>query len=281
MINEMDRHYTTLICGATFSGVGALLASPDNVLMVERTAMVGGEYVEAINPGRSGNVPFRTSFGRSMNEELITRNLIAPAGGPLHLPALHPLLCQKLLGVQASVLLLTEIIAIKPHMRGYEVTVCNAAGWQVITASNIIDTTSRQVSSPGGRSMSIAKSLNAYILANDDQLSLPTFEHPRVELVQGRFVSEHILKWRIEPDEDWLAARSSLVQFWASRPASLQPWTIAATATEFEYDAPDGAMRLDEHWSWLPSVGYDHPLLAMEHGFIHRSQEEENEHGSL
>ncbi|MGI2296341.1 hypothetical protein [Paenibacillus sp. GXUN7292] len=281
MIQDKDRHYNTLICGATFSGVGALLASPDNALIVERTAMVGGEYIEAINPGQPGSLSLSTHFGRNINEELVARNLIEPAGGPLHLPALHPVLCRKLLDAQASILLLTEIVAVKPHERGYEVTICNAAGWQVFTVSNILDTTSRRATCPGERLESVARSLNAYILANDPELALPSLEHPSVELVQGRFASEHILKWRIAPEEDWLAARDALVRFWASRPASLQPWTIAATATELEYRVPVGARQLGECWHWLPSAGYDHPLLAMEHGFVYRSLGVDNENGNL
>ena len=327
MIQKMDRHYTTLICGATFGGIGALLASPDDTLMVERTAMVGGEFIEAINPGRQGSLHFSTSFGRRINEELVARNLIEPAGGAIHLPALHPVLCRKLLDASASILLLTEVISIKPHERGYEVTICNAAGWQVFTASNILDTTTlrtscppQQETNPVVRSKSVARSLNAYILSNEKELALPPIEHPRVELVQGRFASEHILKWRMAPDDpddshdlnganitdvssssngsnitdgsngivdftisdnNWLAARKDLVGFWAARPASLQPWTIAATATEFEYDAPVGASQIDERWHWLPSASYDHPLSAMEQGFIYRAMEAEIDNGNL
>jgi hypothetical protein len=273
------EHYSTLICGATFCGIGAALASPDDTLLIERSGTVGREFIEAINPGGQGSLRLTSSWSSQFLDELKSRNLIAEDGGPVHLPALHAVLCSKLVDARVNVLLLTEIIAVRSHARGYEITILNTSGIQKITAGSILDTTTHRVTRRAGQLTLLSKSLNAYIHAGDSELVLPELDHMRAKLIQGRFRSEHILKWELDPGEGWPEARISLIEFWSSRPETLQPWTIALTASEFEYSVTSGPEQLDEHWHYLPSAGYDHPLGSLDQGYLYRYREERIGHG--
>ncbi|AJY75607.1 hypothetical protein [Paenibacillus beijingensis] len=125
------------------------------------------------------------------------------------------------------------------------------------------------------------RGLNAYIIPDNPGLPLPRIDEPRAALVQGRFPSEHIFKWSLDPTDDWPVARSSLLHYWQSRPASLRPWTIAAIASVFECKVPRGLQQLASGWYWLPSEGHEQPVEAFDQGYLHQLQWEGVKNGNL
>ncbi|AIQ58728.1 hypothetical protein [Paenibacillus borealis] len=270
MKREGHDHYKTLICGATLSGIGAALAAPESALVVERSAAVGQEFIESFNPGRNGDAPSLSGFGYSFAAELRQRNLTGPAIAPVHLPGLHPVLCRRLLDARVHVLLLTEILQIRQHSSGFEVELYNASGIRTVTAGRILDTTTSRVSRPADRFQPDKRSLNAYIHTDIAGQGLPAASDPGVELVQGRFSAEHIIKWTLEADDDWPAARKGLLSYWHNRPSVLLPWTIAAIASVFDSDVPRGLQIFMDDWFWLPSKGYRQPVEAIDQGYVHR-----------
>ncbi|TMV45830.1 FAD-binding protein [Paenibacillus mesophilus] len=55
-----------LVCGATLAGLGAAIAAMEekrDVIVVERTASVGREFIEAFNPGFGWGPPRGDSAG--------------------------------------------------------------------------------------------------------------------------------------------------------------------------------------------------------------------------
>ncbi|MGO4374395.1 hypothetical protein AB4Z21_27315, partial [Paenibacillus sp. MCAF20] len=211
MKREWQDHYKTLICGATFSGIGAALAKPETTLVVERSAAVGQEFIESFNPGRNAGPLSFSEFGHSFVEELRQRNLIGATLEPAHLPGLHPVLCRRLLDARVQVLLLTEIVQIRKLSAGFEVDVYNASGIRTLTVDRILDTTTSRLSRLADRFRPARRRVNAYIHADIAEQVLPAVDDPRVELVQGRFDAEHIVKWTLEADDDWPAARNGLL----------------------------------------------------------------------
>ncbi|MGO4542525.1 hypothetical protein [Paenibacillus sp. 2TAB19] len=281
MKREWQDHYKTLICGATFSGIGAALAKPETTLVVERSAAVGQEFIESFNPGRNAGPLSFSEFGHSFVEELRQRNLIGATLEPAHLPGLHPVLCRRLLDARVQVLLLTEIVQIRKLSAGFEVDVYNASGIRTLTVDRILDTTTSRLSRLADRFRPARRRVNAYIHADIAEQVLPAVDDPRVELVQGRFDAEHIVKWTLEADDDWPAARNGLLNYWQNRPSELLPWTIAAIASVFECETPRGLQILMDDWFWLPSEGYGHPVEAIDQGYLHQARWEGEPDGEL
>ncbi|AJY75606.1 hypothetical protein [Paenibacillus beijingensis] len=148
MDREIKSHYSTVIFGATFSGIGAALAAPGDTLVLERSGSVGQEFIESFNPGRYGAPLSLSAFGQAFVEELLMRNVIATPEEPVHLPALHPILCRKVLDANAQVIFLAETLLVQPLENRFEVVFFSASGMRTITAGRILDTTTRSYPVP-------------------------------------------------------------------------------------------------------------------------------------
>jgi hypothetical protein len=282
----MAQHeYSLLICGATFAGLGAARAAREagrHVLVIERTASAGKEFVNAFNPGRRWAKPLELSpFAERFRDDLLRRNLLEP-GGPVHLPAMHPLLCLLIKESGIDVQFLTEIVDVKERDGRYRVQLINAAGLHEVIADEILDTSSDRATTPGNLQVPEGKRLNAYLYGGD-AASLAVPEGEAVAVVGGRYSSEVILKFAVAPADDWPRARQKLHLYWKERPAAWMPWTIAAIADEFESLIESGVRQVAERWSWLPSEGFDHPLEAIDrgYGFWQVRQQEESRNAAM
>jgi hypothetical protein len=267
-------------------------------LVIERTATVGKEYVNAFNPGRRFEKPLALSrFATAFRDDLLRRNLMEP-GGPVHLPAMHPLLCLLIKESGIDVQFLTEVVDVKDRGGRYCVRLINAAGLHEVFADEILDTSSDRATTPGSLQVPEGKRLNAYLYggkvgagkAGDADeagrmsfvggLGVGSLAAPgggAVEVVGGRYSSEVILKFSVAPTDDWPQAREKLHVYWKDRPDAWKPWTIAAIADEFETLVAPGARRVAERWSWLPSEGFDHPLEAIDRGYGFSQVQEQRE----
>ncbi|MEF3311927.1 hypothetical protein PV433_23860 [Paenibacillus sp. GYB004] len=266
----MDRtDCSLLICGATFAGLGAAAAAREagrNVVVVERSASVGREFIEAMNPGSGWRDP-DTDFGRNLKREWLRRNVMEE-GGPAHLPALHPLLCHLIKQSGLQVRFLTEIVGVKERDGQYEVMLHDASGCTPLLVREIADTTSERLTVPGRLTVPPRKRLNAYLHHPDPSgASIPAPFDDRMSVVRGRFSSEMIVKVEVDPGDSWLQARQYLHQYWRARPEEWASWTIASVAGCFESDVPTGLSRLGAGWSWQPSEAYSNPLAAIDRGY--------------
>jgi hypothetical protein len=290
-----NDEYSLLVCGATFAGLGAAQAAREagrSVLVIERTASAGKEFVNAFNPGRHWAKPLELSpFAERFRDDLVRRNVMEP-GGPVHLPAMHPILCLLIKESGLDVRFLTEVVDVKERGGRYCVRLINAGGLHEVIVDEILDTSSDRATTPGSLHVPEGKRLNAYLYGGAvdaaggaggasglDVASLAAPEGGAVAVVGGRYPSEVILKFAVAPTDDWPQGRRKLHLYWKERPAAWQAWTIAAIADEFESLVAPGARQVGKRWSWLPSEGFDHPLEAIDQGvrYVRLEQLEQRE----
>lgn len=267
------NEYSLLICGATFAGLGAAVAAHEanrSVIVVERTAMVGREFIDAFNPGRLWGKP-KTTLGNKFRDELLARNLMVEDGngdGSVHLPALHPVLCHLIKQRGLKVKFLTEIIEVAEHNGNYLVTLLDASGIHQVIADEIWDTSTQRLTQPGHLFVPTHKRLNAYLHHHGTQeTTLPAPIDHSMSIARGRFHYEVILRVCVPPKYDWLQAKQWLHPYWEARSEEWKSWTIAAVAGAFESIVRRGPQLLAKRWIWLPSEGFDHPLEAMDSGY--------------
>jgi hypothetical protein len=244
----------------------AALKAKRDVIVVERTASVGREFIEAFNPGFGWATP-GTEFGQRFRDALIGRNLMEESG-PVHLPGLHPVLCLLIKEYGLKVKFLTEIVGVSERDGMYEVLLHDASGCSPVLAETIVDTSTQRLTVPGSLAVPERKRVNAYLHHPDIRnAALPDPIDETMSVCRGRYRSEVILKAAVAPGDDWLQARRKLHQYWRARPAQWASWTIAAMAGEFESDVPRGPHRLGERWSWFPSEALANPLTALDQGY--------------
>jgi hypothetical protein len=265
-----------LICGTSFAGLGAAVAALEanrSVIIVERTALVGREFIDAFNPGRTWGTP-ATVFGQKFRDDAVARNLMDEEGH-VHLPALHPVLCLLIREYGLKVKFLTEIVDVALHNGRYLVSLLDASGIHYVLVDEIWDTTTQRLTQPGNLFVPTHKRLNAYLHHPAiREAVIPTPIDDSMSIAKGRFHSEVILKVCVPPKYDWQQAKQWLHPYWEARPEEWALWTIAAVAGVFEVIVRRGPMRLEEKWIWLPSEGFDHPLEAIDSGYIHMKNSE-------
>lgn len=258
-----------LVCGATLGGLGAAVAALEtkrDVVVVERTSLVGREFIEAFNPGKGWEEP-ATALGRSLRDDWVSRGLTEKQG-LIHLPALHAVLCLLIKQRGLKLRFLTEIVEVAERDGGCEVLLHDAAGPSRVRVDELLDTSSERLTTPGRLFAPERKRLNAYLHHPDiSSADLPAPIDETMAVSRGRFPSEAILKLTVDPGDDWPQARERLYRYWQARPAEWSSWTIAAVAGTFETSVPMGPQSLGDRWSWIPSEALSNPLAAIDNGY--------------
>ena len=254
-----------LVIGATMAAFGIAYKLREKALVVERTALIGHEFVNSYNPGEEWNLSLVFSESVDFKKELKARNLLTE-DGKVHIPALSPVIFNRIKKEKFNFLFMTEVVEITKMINGYKVTLYNNSGYQTINVKMIIDTTSA-VASYSGKIESInSKSINAMLHPSTINAEFPQAKENHVTFVQGRFPSEVIMSFKLEKEDSWIVAREKLHRYWINRDESIRDWTMAATAATFAIQCEKGPVLLDDYWVWLPSCAYRNPLESMEAG---------------
>lgn len=266
-------HYPLLVYGATFAGLGIATAAKDRTLLVERTALVGSEFIASYNPGEGWDSQADTSAARQLRDELVQRNLLSD-NGKVHLPAIAPVLFRHIRHNGLNVRMMTEIVDIAARGQSYEVTLFNASGLQRITADHIIDTTSTCSSAPQLHASFVSKSINAML---HSEVSAPVPALPDddavVGLVEGLMPGELILKLALDGKDDWTEARAKLHRYWGRHFRAFEPWTLAALGDAFDILTDVREKSLDSNgWTWFPSSTPSNLIMAFDAGSRKGSQ---------
>jgi len=249
---KLKTHYPTVIIGATAYGIGFASQKPDEVLVIERTALVAPEYIDSLHVGSTEWNPTEP-MGFDLKNELLSRNVLS-AAGRFHAPGAASTLFDLIQKKDISVLFLTDVIGIEKMESDYEITIYNNSGFQKISAGRVIDTTPK----------ADKKSINAFVVSNGNPC-----DHPMLR--QGRFENEFILCVPLEMEDDWIAARKKVHTFWQNRDAGLKDWTLVSIASTFDFtvdntvDEP-GPYAIQERWEWMPGNAYGNLLEAFEAG---------------
>ncbi|MDF2959283.1 MAG: hypothetical protein K0S39_1018 [Paenibacillus sp.] len=270
----MKEMLDTLIIGATFAGIGLARSSLDRrAVLVERTTLIGHEFINCYKPGTGWNRTPEHELTRELRQEWLQKRLLTPDGG-VHLGGISPILYKLLLesGLSQAVRFMTEVVEVKKQPDGYEVTLFDAGGLRTLRTERIVDTTSDCRSATGGKPIH-AKAVSAVLHhanATADSM-IPEAFADRISL--GAFASEAYLQLPLAPQASWADARHALHSFWANRPEELKDWKIAAVADEFAVTPPTRFEVLGEGWVWLPSSAFDNPLEALDAGYAYGKKE--------
>ncbi len=257
------KTYQTLICGATFAGIGMAVSDNSSCLIVEPSSTVGNEFIACLNPGENWNQQPQHAHGLALIHDMTNRNLLL-ADGRVHLPGLHPLLCERIHRHKRDVLFLTDIVKVEKLQHEYEVTLHHVAGFTKVRAERIIDTTTACLSRTDWTAPIASKRINAYVDCVDQAIQLPDLTaYPDVQIRQGRFDAEFIFSLALSPEDDWPSARRKLNGYWENRPDVLRSWRLTSIASAFEIKQQSPEWRSD-NWYWMPSCAFDNPVLAFD-----------------
>ena len=270
---QTKKEYKTLICGATFTGLGIANAIGSDCIVIERTAAVGREFINSYNAGKGWNEVSLSDKGTALQKELIRHNLLNEEGR-VHLAGMAPVLFNRILQENFPCLFLTEILDIKQGNDGWEVTIYNASGIQKIKVQEIIDTTANKITCPKEEIKIVAKKLNILLNRNDfrGNDSNDVLSENEIAFVPGFFETEAVLKVDLEVKDDWPAARKKAHDFWKKMSPHFTDWKFAWLADEFEVQVKVEEQDQGNKITWLPSCNFSNPLEAFEKGYAFRAE---------
>ncbi|WP_028611600.1 hypothetical protein [Paenibacillus harenae] len=256
------EHVTTVIIGASFLGLGLASRLGPDALVIEPSNGVGNEFIRSFKLSDRKYAPL-TASGIELLRELIRRN-VTDGEGRLHLPGMMPVLIKHITGQKLDVRMQTQVVEMHPRDGKFEVMCYDASGFRRIVADRLVDTTSRCVTK-NDRGRVRAKSLNMMLLGSPGtHHSEGLSEYP---IYQGHFPNETVLKFAVDPMDDWITARRKLFDFWLNRPEPLRPCAFVTHADEFDMELDTMQAPIQPGWDWLPSAYYANPLEAYDQGY--------------
>ena len=125
----------TVILGGTCLAAGAVLNGNGNTTVLERGAVIGGEYFDTYRPISPMDQPVKSDAVRTLQEELRKRNALNDAY------ALAPLLYRALVPHARQFKLWLEILGVERVGDEWEVAFCDAGGTDAIRCKTLIDDT--------------------------------------------------------------------------------------------------------------------------------------------
>lgn len=261
------EYYPVIVLGSTFAGLGAAYANKENTLVIDRSALVGYEFINSYRPGEAWNDVALSGEGMGLKEELLQRNILSEQG-KVHIPAVAPVLYNRIKEDGLHVLFLTDIVEICSTGDGYELQVYNTSGFRKIKTDRIVDTRADNIP----QQLIKGKSIHAMLHCEDENVPLPG-NNEQAEFLEGKQKGEVILRFFLDAKDDWASARAKLHRFWMNRPEEWKSWVIAAVASTFDIAVEKGPGMVDENWCWLPSSAYSNPLAAFEAGMLQAGRE--------
>jgi hypothetical protein len=258
-VQKDSSYYPIIILGATFAGLGAAYSHKQESLIIERSALVGYEFINSYNPGEGWNEVVLSTEGGRLKKELLERQILSE-DGRAHIPAVAPVLYNKIAQDSLNILLHTEIADISQAGDVIEVTIYNASGLSKLKTDLIVDTR------PDRARRIKSKSINAMLSCGEEEINLPDLEQGQAQFVKGKLKGEIIVKVPVDVQDSWTSARHKLHQLWVNRPPEWASWTLAAIAGCFDIQAEHEPAANDPNCLYLPSSAYRNPLEAFEAG---------------
>ncbi|MBN2713605.1 MAG: hypothetical protein JXR97_14385 [Planctomycetes bacterium] len=259
------RHYRQVIFGGSCWAIGSLLAAGEGeVLLVERSASLGGEYFDSYRRSEGWDAPLDSAIAANFRKEMGLRNMLR--GDATDFYGLLPAIYNRLGANTDNIMMMSELAGVTKITGGYELELYNHSGRNVICCDEIIDSTPTAVTRPDfGKDSIKGKRLNGSVLVSE---GVDFFSHKisGLDLRPGRSGQEAFISAAVAPESGWVEARKQLADAWLARPAELRDCLVRAIAKEFEYAHKCEHYEIDENWTWINASIYSNPLLAIDAG---------------
>ena len=256
----MDYDLAILDASGAALGLAEALQSQYRILVLNRTAMVAAEFVNAFRPcvGRliPGSPPARAILSGLEQERLLAFDQCRVySAGPLLDHAFSQLTCDQRYE--------TDLLAMEPAPGGYELEIVNRSGTRKIKTRVLVDTRDTALPNP--------RTLNAILVSRDTAAPTPPDSGAMTFFREADPTPPTaILQLACSQSESLFAARHRLIESWASVANQNPAWKIAAIALAFAV-VPDAsspvALKEPSGWIRLPSAAFPNLLAAIDAGY--------------
>ncbi len=255
-----DKSVKTVIFGATFLGVSLTLSKSEDSIIIERSCLIGSEFVDSFNEKKRKKIHMNSIIGQHFSDTLKEKKILNENGDIYSVPAMFTL-CNDIRENHIKILFSTEILAIEKINNQYRIKILNCEGISYIYAKNIIDTTSKGVLHNEIAKINAGKYLNS-IIYNDTNQAIPEIS----ETTTNGITKKTILHLKVGLETDWYTARNKLIEFLKENHDCLNGWKVSLMANTFAYIMPPTKIELDKNYYWYPSCSYYNLLEAFDKG---------------
>ncbi|MCK9251886.1 MAG: hypothetical protein M0P55_03950 [Clostridiales bacterium] len=256
----MDYDLVILDASGAALGFAEALQGQYRVLVLNRTAMVAAEFINAFRPcpGRvtADSPPARSILSGLEQEGFLAFDQVRHySAGPLLYHAFSQLTCDQLYE--------TDLLAVEPVPGGYALDIVNRSGMRKIKTRVLVDT--REPALPNHRT------LNAILVSRDPAAPPPPDNDAMTFFCEtDPNPPTCILQLGCTRGETLFAARHRLIESWQQIAMQHPAWRIAAIALAFAVIPDASAPGSIEHPTGLillPSAAFPNLLAAIDAGY--------------
>lgn len=250
-----------LLIGATAFAAGACQIWGKNALVVDDGDLPAAEFTAALRSDGGEGAACSTEAAAALQSDLQRRGILPVHNGVWpHLPAIHPVICERFLKSGARFLFRTAVLSVRRTAEGWLVRLFTTGGLRAVRARRLLDTTARGVLKPllGEERPRAALSLNAAVRARG---AVQPVQNGPFSVYPGVLETEGYLRFALPAGTSCLQAHEMLYRAWAQRDARLADLRIAYAAPVLDV-LPD-ALQGD---GWRPSVCFGNAVRAFDAG---------------
>ncbi len=244
--------------GGSCLAAGVVLNGDENALVLERGAVVGGEYFDTYHSVCPMDQAVRYGAVRKLQEELRERRSLND------FYALAPLLYRALIPHARQFRLWLEVLELKRVGDEWEIGFCDADGIKAIRCRQVIDTTQECRLFPGF----FWSHLRGQTLSAEIHTETPDaffeWEGSGLSFRRGRTEDELFFSCDFPAGTGYPEMRRILLQRWAERPAGLEGSRIRSIAKRAEYRMDLSSAQLGDRLYWMDPLQFPDPLSALD-----------------
>ena len=260
----------TVILGGTCLAAGLVLNGNKNITVLERGAILGGEYFDTYRPVSRMDQPVVSDAVRTLQEELRKRGALNDAY------ALAPLLYRAVVPHTRQFKLWLEVLEVKRVGSEWKVVFCDAGGRDAIRCKTLIDTTPNCRFFPEFAKRHLKGQFLAAEIHTETPEGLLEWKGSGLNFRRGRVADELFFTCEFPTGTSWPEMRRILLQRWADRPAEFQGSRIRSIAKAAGYHMDVAAAKLGENLYWVDPIRDPNPLAALDHAMLSLENAEEH-----
>ena len=258
-----------VILGGTCLAAGLVLNGNGNATVLERGAVIGGEYFDTYRPILPMDQPVKSDAIRPLQEELRKRGAFNDAY------ALAPLLYRALVPHTRQFKLWLEILEVKQIGSEWELLFCDAGGTDTIRCRTLIDTTPNCRFFPEFAKRHLKGQFLSAEIYTETPEAFFQWKGSGLNFHRGRVDDELFFTCEFPAGTSYPEMRRILLQRWTDRPAELRESRIRSIAKSAGYRMDLSTARLGENLYWVDPTCDPNPLAALDHtGLLLENAEE-------